>query len=135
MPRDDRNMFADPSAVTYPRLAFIVDEPLIARFFLLLQQGVKISSCVGCSVDAFLREELGAGHAMIEKIQSIVLNGKPVDDIGGGRGPRRLCPRALGHHARIGRRNAQARWGLFLFQKRHHIPRNRKGIPSRRGGG
>ncbi len=82
MPRGDRNMFADPSAVTYPRLAFIVDEALIARFFLLLQQGVKIRSRVGCSVDAFLREELGAGHAMIEKIQSIVLNGKPVDDIG-----------------------------------------------------
>jgi len=82
MPRGDRNMLADPSAVTYPRLAFIVDEPLIARFFLLLQQGVKIRSCVGCSVDTFLREELGAGPAMIEKIQSIMLDGKPVDDIG-----------------------------------------------------
>lgn len=82
MPRGDRNMLADPSAVTYPRLAFTVDEPLIARLFLLLQQGVKIRRRVGCSVDAFLREELGAGPAMIEKIQSIMLDGKPVDDIG-----------------------------------------------------
>ena len=75
-------MLADPSAVTYPRLAFTVDEPLIARLFLLLQQGVKIRRRVGCSVDAFLREELEAGPAMIEKIQSIMLDGKPVDDIG-----------------------------------------------------
>jgi hypothetical protein len=66
----------------YPHLAFLVDEPLISRFFLLLQQGVRIRRRVGCSVDAFLREELGAGAATIEKIQSIMLNGKPVDDIG-----------------------------------------------------
>ncbi len=65
-----------------PRLAFVVEEPLITRFFLLLQQGVKIRRRVGCSIDAFLREELGAGPATIEKIQSIVLDGKPVDDIG-----------------------------------------------------
>ncbi len=63
-------------------LAFIVDEPLIARFFLLLQQGVRIRRRVGRSVDAFLREELGAGPGTIEKIQSIMLDGKPVDDIG-----------------------------------------------------
>jgi len=66
----------------YPRIAFIVDEPLVARFFLLLQQGVKIRRRVGCSVDTFLREEIGAGPAMIEKIQSIMLEGKAVDDIG-----------------------------------------------------
>jgi hypothetical protein len=66
----------------YPHLAFVVEEPLIARFFLLLQQGVRIQRRVGCSVDAFLREELGIGPATIEKIQSIMLDGKPVDDIG-----------------------------------------------------
>jgi hypothetical protein len=64
------------------RLAFVVEEPLIARFFLLLQQGVRIRRRVGCSVAAFLREELGAGPATVEKIQSITLDGKPVDDIG-----------------------------------------------------
>jgi hypothetical protein len=64
------------------RLTFVVEEPLIARFFLLLQQGVRVRRRVGCSVAAFLREELGAGPATIEKIQSIMLDGKPVDDIG-----------------------------------------------------
>ena len=66
----------------FVHLAFIVDEPLIARFFLLLQQGVTIRRRVGCSVDAFLRNELEVGPAAIEKIQSIMLDGKPVDDIG-----------------------------------------------------
>ncbi len=77
-------MIPEHSSVTEPclRLSFVVEEPLIARFFLLLQQGVSIRRRVGCSVDAFLREELGVGPATIEKIQSIMLDGKPVDDIG-----------------------------------------------------
>ena len=74
-------MIAEPIDGSYPRLAFIVDEGRVASFFLLLQQGVKIRRRVGCSVDAFLREEIGAGPATIEKIQSIILDGKPVDDI------------------------------------------------------
>jgi hypothetical protein len=65
-----------------PHLAFVLDGSLIARFFLLLQQGVTIRRRVGCSVDAFLRNELEVGPAAIEKIQSIMLDGKPVDDIG-----------------------------------------------------
>lgn len=64
------------------RLAFVVEEPFIERFFLLLQQGVRVRRRVGCSVATFLREELGATPATIEKIQSIMLDGKPVDDIG-----------------------------------------------------
>ena len=75
-------MITEHSSGYYPQLAFVVDEPLIARFFLLLQQGVRIRRRVGCSVDAFLREEIGAGPATIEKIQSIMLEGKPIDDIG-----------------------------------------------------
>ncbi len=67
--------------LTSHALAFVVEEPDVAKFFLLLQKGVKIRSRIGCSVDAFLRQELGAGPAMIEKIQSIMLDGKPVDDI------------------------------------------------------
>jgi len=67
---------------SYPQLSFVVDEPLIALFFLLLQQGVRIRRRVGCSVDAFLKIELEVGPAAIEKIQSIMLEGKPVDDIG-----------------------------------------------------
>ena len=66
----------------YPHLAFVVAEPLVPSFFLLLQQGVMIRSRIGCSVEAFLREELKASPGTIEKIQSIMLDGKPVDDIG-----------------------------------------------------
>jgi hypothetical protein len=66
----------------YPHLAFVVEEPLVPSFFQLLQQGVMIRSRVGCSVETFLREELKATSGMIEKIQSIMLDGKPVDDIG-----------------------------------------------------
>jgi hypothetical protein len=68
--------------MAFVRLAFVVDEPHIAPFFLLLQQGVTIRRRVGCSVDVFLREEIGAAPDTIEKIQSIMLDGKPVDDIG-----------------------------------------------------
>ena len=66
----------------YRRLSFVADDLHIARFFLLLQQGVRIRRRVGYSVSAFMREELGVGSATLEKIQSIILNGKPVDDIG-----------------------------------------------------
>ena len=75
-------MPSENSREPYLCLAFIVDAPLVARFFLLLQQGVRIRRRVGCSVDVFLREEIGAAPAVIEKIQSIMLDGKPVDDIG-----------------------------------------------------
>ena len=74
-------MTADLSIGPYPHLIFTVDAPLVPQFFLLLQQGVKIRRRVGCSVDVFLRQEMGASAEMIEKIQSIILEGKPVDDI------------------------------------------------------
>jgi hypothetical protein len=61
---------------------FVLEERLVARFFLLLQQGVQIRRRIGCTVAAFLRDELGAGPETIDKIQSIMLDGKPVDDIG-----------------------------------------------------
>jgi len=67
--------------VSFTRCAFVLEEQLIARFFLLLQQGVRIRRRVGCTIAVFLREELGAGPLTIEKIQSIMLDGKPVDDI------------------------------------------------------
>jgi hypothetical protein len=75
-------MIAERSNEPFPHLAFIVEQPLVARFFLLLQQGVSIRRRVGCSVETFLREEISAGPGTIEKIQSIVMDGKPVDDIG-----------------------------------------------------
>ncbi len=63
------------------RLTFVVDGPLISHFVILLQQGVIIRSRIGCSIGAFLREEIGATERTIEKIQSVILDGSPVDDI------------------------------------------------------
>lgn len=64
-----------------PRIIFVVDGPLVANFFSLLQQGVKIRSRIGCSFASFLSEEIGAGAGTIEKIQSVILDGKPVDEL------------------------------------------------------
>ena len=66
---------------SWPRIMFDVDGPLVSHFFLLLQQGVTIRSRTGCSVAAFLREEIGADSETIEKIQSVILDGSPVDDL------------------------------------------------------
>lgn len=66
----------------YPHLAFVVDKPLVSHFFLLLQHGVVVRCSIGCNIATFLRQELKAGEETIEKIQSIILDGKLVDDIG-----------------------------------------------------
>ncbi|MDP2157418.1 MAG: hypothetical protein Q8K68_06895 [Nitrospirota bacterium] len=58
-----------------------MDKPLVSRFFLLLQQGVVIRRRINCSIATFLREELAADTETIEQIQSIILDGKPVDDL------------------------------------------------------
>ncbi len=63
------------------RIDMIVDRPQVAGFFRLLQQGVLVRRRVGCSVEVFLREQLGATAETIGRIQSIMLDGKPVDDI------------------------------------------------------
>ena len=68
-------------AKLFPHLAFLVDEKILYHFFLLLQQGVMVKSRIGCSVLLFLQEQFGAGPDIIEKIQSIMIDGKPVDDI------------------------------------------------------
>jgi hypothetical protein len=66
---------------SYPRITFDVEGPLVSHFFLLLQQGVTIRARTGCSVAAFLREDLGAGIETIKRIQSVILDGSPVDDL------------------------------------------------------
>jgi len=66
---------------SWPRITFDVEGPFVSHFFLLLQQGVTIRSRSGCSVAAFLREEIGADSKTIEKIQSVILDGSPVDDL------------------------------------------------------
>jgi hypothetical protein len=64
-----------------PCITFYVDGPLVSPFFLLFQQGVTVRSRTGISVASLLREEIGADPVTIEKIQSIILEGKPVDDL------------------------------------------------------
>jgi len=65
----------------YPHLAVIAEGRQAAEFYRLLQQGVLVRRRVGCSVEMFLRQELGVAAETIEHIQSVMLDGKPVDDI------------------------------------------------------
>lgn len=63
-------------------LELTVKKTLLPYFNVLLQQGVGVRVRTGCSVAALLGRELGIDGATIEKIQSIVLDGSPVDDMG-----------------------------------------------------
>ena len=66
---------------SHSRVVFAGKTDHAAGFFLLLQQGVMILRRVGCSVESFLRHEIGARQETIELIQSVMLDGRPVDDI------------------------------------------------------
>jgi hypothetical protein len=65
----------------YPHLCFVITAKWMSRFCLLLQRGFTIRAKVGCSVERFLREEVGLSPDTIETIQSIFLDGSPVDDL------------------------------------------------------
>jgi hypothetical protein len=71
----------DAYANSLPRLDLTIDNSLVQRFFILLQQGVMLWTRIGCNVKVFLSEEIGAGQDTINKIQSIFLDGRPVDDL------------------------------------------------------
>ncbi len=61
-------------------LSFVMKKD-VSLFFPLLQLGVMVRSHVGCSVMMFLSEEMEISRETIEKIQSIFLDGSPVDDL------------------------------------------------------
>ena len=65
----------------HPHLCFIAQGCWISRFFSLLQKGIIVRARSGCSLTAFLREQAEAAPETIEKIQSIFLDGSPVDDL------------------------------------------------------
>jgi hypothetical protein len=66
-----------------PDLVFSVDPSKLRTFHLLLQQGLQIETPMGDSVQDFLVRQLGLNPEVIdEKIQTIFLNGKAVDDPG-----------------------------------------------------
>ena len=61
---------------------FTLDAGLLPVFFQLLQKGFRVEGNVGCSVRAFLCEQHGVAPEYLEKrIQTIFLDGKPVDDV------------------------------------------------------
>ena len=66
-----------------PDFVFKVAPSKLRTFHFLLQQGLRIETPVGGSVQDFLVRQLGLNPEVIdEKIQTIFLNGKAVDDPG-----------------------------------------------------
>jgi hypothetical protein len=64
------------------RLHFVIVDRLTSEFCQLLQHGFLIEAHVGCSVNKFLCEQIGVTQEYIqERIQSVFLDGKPVDDL------------------------------------------------------
>lgn len=55
-------------------------EPASVAWGLLFQSGVGIAATVGRSVSEFLRQELGLNEEQLAGLDSIVLDGQPVDD-------------------------------------------------------
>ncbi len=65
----------------HPHLRLIIERDCVPRFFQLLQRGVTIRTRVGCSINVFLSKELEVGPEILGKIQSVFLDGSPVDDL------------------------------------------------------
>jgi hypothetical protein len=77
---------SDESIMSNPlrRLRLVVSGDAIPLFFRLLQQGVQVSATVGGSIGSFLRGDLCVGKDFVDKlIQTVFLDGMPVDDIEG----------------------------------------------------
>jgi hypothetical protein len=69
---------------TSHRLRLVVSDAVIPLFFRLLQQGVQVDCTVGESIDSFLRGDLCLEKGFVDKmIQTVFLDGMPVDDIEG----------------------------------------------------
>jgi hypothetical protein len=65
-----------------PELLIRVKADCVAGFFQFLQRGIIVRAEVGCSLRSFLRGQLQLPPQFIEDhIQTIFLNGKPVDNI------------------------------------------------------
>jgi hypothetical protein len=65
-------------------LILMVKADRFACFFPLLQKGFVLEVITGCPIRALLRDQLGLTEEYIEtRIQTVFLDGKPVDDIDG----------------------------------------------------
>jgi hypothetical protein len=63
-------------------LCLILPEEQISPLFLFLQSGFHMKAKIGCSLSMFLTEQLLLSREYIEQtIQTIFLDGKPVDDL------------------------------------------------------
>ncbi len=63
-------------------LAFILKSDHLAVFFPLLQQGVRVEARVGCDIQSLLCDQFKlAPDYLADRITTIFLNGKPVDDV------------------------------------------------------
>jgi hypothetical protein len=64
------------------RLGLVIDENQLHHLFLILQSGFFLKIEVGCSLKTFLVGEIGLSPEFIEeRIQTIFLDGQPVDDL------------------------------------------------------
>ena len=63
-------------------LSFVLKPDHLAVFFPLLQQGVRIEARVGCDIQSLLCDQFKlAPDYLADRITTIFLNGKPVDDV------------------------------------------------------
>jgi len=64
-----------------PSLYLKLSSDWLAKFFYLLQTGFKLNIMVGKNVEATLTHEFGLGIDLLDKIQTVFLDGKAVDDL------------------------------------------------------
>ncbi len=64
------------------KLTLTIKSELLFCFFPVLREGVILKGNLGCSIEAFISEQLGLTADYIQnRIQTVFLNGKAVDDV------------------------------------------------------
>jgi len=64
------------------KLCLCIENDLVPRFFALLQRGFMVKVQAGSTIKSLLRRQFGLSPEYLEKrIQTIFLDGKPVDDL------------------------------------------------------
>ena len=72
----------ESAAASVPSLSLTVDASLLTAFYELLQAGFRVKCKVGVSIESLFSDQFEIKQRLVEeKISTIFLNGKPVDDI------------------------------------------------------
>ena len=72
----------ESAAVSAPSLNLTVDASLLTAFYELLQAGFMVRCKAGVAIENLFSDQFGMSKRLVEeKISTIFLNGKPVDDI------------------------------------------------------